>query len=111
MNFRRPAFLLLLCGTGALLVVSYKQSAGFRDFRRFERLRAEAGSLERGFPALEAALDRAIRHYAHPVYYQQLSRLYFDRALTVDKSGDPAGRDEFPDPAVAAISVHFAQRD
>ncbi len=107
MNFRRAALLLFLCGMGALLTVSFRQFAGFRSFHRYERLRAETGSLERGFPALEAALDDAIRQYAHPAFYQQLSRLYFDRALSEDKSGDPAGRDEFLDKAAAATAENI----
>lgn len=101
---KRPALVLLLCGTSALLFFSVRQYSGFRNFQRYERLRAATPSIRDDFGKLESSLLAAVRMDKNPDYFKALGLLYIDGALAEDKSDEPAQRDAFLDQAASAIA-------
>ena len=90
---RKAGIVLLLIITIILLFIATRYYLSFHYLARYKTLRAEATSIERGFPALEGALKEALGFSNEPVLFQELGRLYTERAMAELKYGRPEQRD------------------
>jgi len=102
--------LRLFLGLGAallLLFMAARQYFGFHYLHKYQKLRAEARSIERSFPLLEDALKKSIRFYKNPIFYKELGRLYFERALAENEFGTPEKREDYLDLAQNAFEAQI----
>ena len=101
---RKAGLVFLLIITIVLLFIATRYFLGFHYLSRYKALRAEAPNIERSFPALEAALKEALGFSNNPVLFQELGRLYSERALAELKYGQPEKWDLYLDLAQDAFA-------
>ncbi|MDP2915312.1 MAG: hypothetical protein Q8O91_07655 [Candidatus Aminicenantes bacterium] len=101
---RKVGIVFLLIITIVLLFIATRSYLGSHYLDRYKALRAEAPSIERSFRALEAALKEAIGFSSDPVLFQELGRLYTERAMAELKYGLPEKRDLYLDLAQDAFA-------
>lgn len=87
-----------------MLIIASRHYLGYRYFNQYKSIRAAAKSVERSFPELEGTLLKAIRFSKNPAFFQELGRLYFERAVAENNSGAPERREFYLDRAREAFS-------
>jgi len=83
----------------AVLWFGGRDYLGFRHFRRYEKARASARSIESAFETLAAEIEAAAAVSGNPAHFLAAGRLYLERALAENEFGSPERRDEFADRA------------
>jgi len=93
---KKVIFLVILAG---LLVIGVRDYVGYHYFYNYQEERDKAKSIESSFTRLEANLKKAVRLFKNPLFYKELGRLYFERALGENKFGSEERRDFYLDRA------------
>jgi O-antigen ligase len=91
-----------------LFVPAVRDFLGFEHLGAYHRARAEARSVERAFPALEARLARAVGISPRAAFRIELARLYVEMARVANDAGRDEDRDTFCDKAIAAYNKAIA---
>lgn len=89
--------LILLLSAAFVLFIATRQYLGYHYLSKYKSLRTEVKSIESGFAALEGALKKAVRFSNNPVFYQELGRLYLERAMAEIKFGTAEKREFYLD--------------
>jgi len=94
---RRQVVSRLISGLMAalLLALATKEYLGFHFYYQYKKEREEARSVEQAFPSLEKKLKLALKFSGQPLFFQELGRLYLEKAMAENEFGSPARRDEF----------------
>ena len=79
----------------ALLALATKEYLGFHFYYQYKKEREEARSIEQAFPSLEKKLLLASKFSGQPLFFQELGRLYLEKAMAENEFGSPERRDEF----------------
>jgi len=79
----------------ALLALATKEYLGFHFYYQYKKEREEARSIEQAFSSLEKKLKLALKFSGQPLFFQELGRLYLEKAMAENEFGSPARRDEF----------------
>jgi hypothetical protein len=95
-------------GSAALVVILFvlatTEYLGYRYFDKYQTASAQAKSIESNFQGLEKDLKKAVRFYHNPDFYGGLGRLYLERALAENRSGNAEQRDFYLDQALSSYS-------
>lgn len=101
LRFRNIKTILLLAGTGLLLLLVIKHNMGFLYLNQFKSARgklAENGrSLMSGFTELDSLLKKAVRWSGNPQFYEEQGRFYLEMALAENTSENPEKREAYLD--------------
>jgi len=82
-----------------LLILGARSYLGFHYLYKYKGLRSQARSIEESFNQLETNLKKAIGFYENPLFYKEISRLYFEMALAENQFGTEERRELFLDKA------------
>ncbi len=100
---KRILILLGLAGSLLALAASLGFYFGYRNYYRYQEDRKKIRSLERDFPALEARLEKAVRHYPLPVFNAELGKLRLQRAMAEIEFGQAEQSEPFLEEAREAL--------
>lgn len=101
LRFRNIKTILMLAGTGLLLLLVIKHNMGFLYLNQFKSARgklAENGrSLMSGFTELDSLLKKAVRWSGNPQFYEEQGRFYLEMAVAENTSENPEKREAYLD--------------
>jgi len=78
-----------------LLLLTTREYLGFHFYYHYKKERESARSIEQAFTSLERKLLLALNFSSQPLFFQELGRLYLEKAMAENEFGSPARRDEF----------------
>jgi O-antigen ligase len=101
---------LLVAGLAALAVFApaLRDYIGFQELALYRKARAEARSVESGYPVLETLLADAVAVSPRAVFRVETARLDMEMARVANEAGREEERDRFCDLAVAAYGRAIA---